>query len=133
MTDYGGQSYPTISPYLYYEDGVAAMEWLERAFGFRERLRVVDVDGTLRHCEMELGDGVIMLGSPPDHKSPAHLGQVTVGIYVHVADVENHYQRAREAGAEIDSPLADQDYGVRSYGARDLEGHQFWFAQPFSS
>lgn len=133
MTDYRGQSYPTICPYLYYEDGVAATAWLARAFGFRERLCIVDTDGILRHCEMELGDGVIMLGSPPDHKSPGHLGQVTVGIYVHVDDVESHYQRARDAGAEIDTPLADQDYGVRSYGARDPEGHQFWFAQPLSS
>jgi uncharacterized glyoxalase superfamily protein PhnB len=129
MTDYAGQSYPTICPYLYYEDGVAAMDWLAKAFGFRERTRTVNADGSLRHAEMELGNGVIMIGTPSDHKNPAHLGQVTVGIYVHVDDVDHHYQQAKASGADIDSPPSDQAYGVRSYGAHDPEGHQFWFSQ----
>ena len=133
MTDYAGQPYPTICPYLYYEDGVTAMDWLTQAFGFRERMRTVNADGSLRHGEMEFGDGVIMMGSPPDHKNPAHLGQVTVGIYVHVADIDQHYQQAKTAGADIDSAPTDQTYGVRSYGARDSEGHQFWFSQPLNS
>ena len=30
-------SYPTICPYLYYQDGVAAMQFLEKAFGFRAK------------------------------------------------------------------------------------------------
>lgn len=133
MTEYGGQRYPTICPYLYYEDGVAAMDWLTKAFGFRERMRTVNTEGGLGHAEMELGDGVIMMGSPPDHKSPSHLGQVTVGIYVHVQDVDGHYEQAKSAGADIDGPPTDQPYGVRSYSARDCEGHQFWFSQPLRS
>lgn len=130
MTEYGGQSYPAICPYMYYEDGLAAMEWLARAFGFRERFRTVDSEGHARHCEMELGDGLIMLASPPGYKSPAHLGQTTAGIYVHVEDVDAHYKRAVDAGAEVQGPPADQAYGVRSYGALDCEGHQWWFSQP---
>ncbi len=125
-------TYPALCPYLYYEDGPAAMQWLEKAFGFRERMRVAEDDGTIRHAEMELGEAVIMLGTPPGHKSPAHLGQVTVGMYVRVDDVDAHFERAKTAGAEIDSPPTDQAYGDRSYGARDPEGHQWWFYQPVS-
>ncbi|MBO0730349.1 MAG: VOC family protein [Acidimicrobiaceae bacterium] len=132
MIEYGGQRYPTICPYVYYEDGLAALEWLTKAFGFRERFRTVDNEGRVGHCEMELGDGLIMMGSPPDHKSPAQLGQVTVGIYVHVDDVDAHYERAVNAGAEVQGPPADQPYGVRSYGALDCEGHQWWFSQPLA-
>ena len=122
-------SYPQLCPYLYYEDMAAALEWLARAFGFRERMRTTNPDGELGHCEMELGDAVIMMGSPADHKSPAHLGQVTVGLYVNVDDVDGHYRRAKAAGAELQGEPADQAYGVRMYGALDLEGHQWWFSQ----
>jgi uncharacterized glyoxalase superfamily protein PhnB len=52
------------------------------------------------------------------------------GLVVHVDDVDAHYQRARSAGARIDSEPVDQPYGQREYGARDLEGHRWWFAAP---
>lgn len=57
-------AYPRITPYLLYEDVPAALEWLSRAFGFRERLRFSGKDGTVNHAEIELGDAVIMLGDP---------------------------------------------------------------------
>jgi uncharacterized glyoxalase superfamily protein PhnB len=125
-------TYPQLCPYLYYENGAEAMHWLAKAFGFRERMRVAEDDGTIRHAEMELGDAVIMLGTPPGHKSPAHLGQVTVGMYVRVDDVDAHYERAKTAGADIENEPTNQDYGDRSYGVRDLEGHQWWFYTPVS-
>ena len=122
-------SYPQLCPYLYYEDMAAALAWLAESFGFRERMRTTNPDGGLGHCEMELGDAVIMMGSPPGHKSPAHLGGVTIGLYVNVDDVDEHYRRAKAAGAELQGEPTDQEYGHRIYGALDLEGHQWWFSQ----
>jgi uncharacterized glyoxalase superfamily protein PhnB len=130
MPDYDGRHYPTVSPYIYYEDLPAALDFLEAAFGCLERMRDVQPDGTLGHCELECGDSVLMFGSPPGFKNPAHTGQVTVGIYVHVDDVDAHYARAAAAGAQTQGEPVDQPYGVRSYGALDPEGHQWWFAQP---
>lgn len=121
--------YPQLCPYLYYEDMSAALTWLAEAFGFRERMRTTNPDGALGHCEMELGDAVIMMGSPPGHKSPAHLGQATVGLYVNVDDVDEHHRRAKAAGAELQGEPTDQEYGARIYGVLDLEGHQWWFSQ----
>jgi uncharacterized glyoxalase superfamily protein PhnB len=120
----------SITPYLFYDDGIAAMEFLERAFGFRERARTVDTDGGLRHGEMLLGDALIMLGCPPDHRTPKELGTITIGLYVSVPDVDAHYERAVAAGADVDGPPVDQPYGARSYGATDPEGHQWWFSTP---
>jgi uncharacterized glyoxalase superfamily protein PhnB len=130
MTDYGGLSYPALCPYILYEDTAAAMRFLERAFGFRERLVTKNDDGTLAHVEMQRGDAVILMGSPPNQQSPKRLGHVTVGLYVHVTDVDELYQRAKAAGAELDGEPADQAYGVRSFGAFDPEGHSWWFSQP---
>jgi uncharacterized glyoxalase superfamily protein PhnB len=130
MNENTGSPQPTLSPYLYYEDTPAALDWLARAFGFRERLRVTDDGGSVQHAEMEVGhDAVIMMGSPPGYKSAAHLGQVTSSIYVQVGDVDEHCRQALAAGAGVLREPADQDYGERNYGATDLEGQHWWFAQ----
>jgi uncharacterized glyoxalase superfamily protein PhnB len=42
-------------------------------------------------------------------------------------DLDAHYTRARAAGADIVRPLAHTGYGTREYGARDLEGHYWYF------
>jgi hypothetical protein len=36
-------------------------------------------------------------------------------------------------GAQIDTEPVDQPYGQREYGARDLEGHRWWFATPLNA
>jgi uncharacterized glyoxalase superfamily protein PhnB len=119
----------SIAPYLYYEDGHAAMDFLIETFGFRERSRHVDQDGTLRHGEVEIGNAVVMIGAPPDYKNPNRTGERSGGLYVYVDDVDAHYARAKAAGVELQGEPSDQDYGDRNYGAIDHEGFQWWFAQ----
>jgi len=120
---------PRITPYLFYQDVVKALGWLSQAFGFRERLRLPGPDGGVAHAEMELADGVIMLGRPgPDYRNPTRLGGTTQNLYVYVDDVDKHCERARRAGAVIFQEPADQFYGDRRYGARDPEGHEWYFA-----
>jgi PhnB protein len=119
-----------ITPYLYYADVAAALAWLTRAFGFRERMRIPAPDGRVGHAEMQLADGVIMMGNPgPDYRNPKRLGQTTQNVYVYVDDVDGHFRRAKQAGAKILHEPADQFYGDRRYGAEDPEGHQWYFAQ----
>lgn len=61
-------------------------------------------------------------------RTPRQLGgAMTGGIYVVVDDADSHHERARDAGAEIVQPLADEDYGSRGYAARDPEGHVWNF------
>ena len=122
--------FPTITPYLLYEDVATALDWLATAFGFVERLRFAGDDGIVNHAELELGDGVVMLGDPgADYQNPKKSGRVTQLINVYVDDVDKHFQRAKEAGATIVSELKGQAYGDRSYTADDLEGHRWAFAQ----
>jgi PhnB protein len=123
--------YPRVTPYLLYEDVAAALEWLERAFGFRERLRLATDDGTITHAEVAVGDdGVVMLGHPgPDYRDPRSSGVSTALVYVMVDDVDAHAERSRGAGATILREPADQDYGDRRYDVQDLAGHTWSFAQ----
>jgi len=121
----------TITPYLLYGDVDAALGFLARAFGFEEVLRYTGEAGYVNHAEMRAGDGKIYLGDPgDDYRNPRQLGQETVGIYVLVDNVDEHFRVARTAGAEIREEPTDQEYGERRYTARDPEGHHWFFAQP---
>ena len=121
-----------ITPYLYYEDVAAAMDWLGKAFGFRERTAETmrGPEGRVIHAAMELGDGVVMMGCPgADYRCPKHTGHVSQNLYVYVEDLDRHHQRARSAGAEILSDLEETFYGDRRYGVADVEGHHWYFAE----
>jgi PhnB protein len=124
-------STPRITPYLLYEDLAGALDWLAKAFGFRERLRHAGPDGTPRHAEMELGeDGLIMMGQPgPPYRNPKRLGQATQHLYVRVEDVDKCFERAVQAGAVVLEKPTDQPYGDRRCGLEDVEGHTWYFAQ----
>jgi uncharacterized glyoxalase superfamily protein PhnB len=120
----------SISPYLFYEDVDAALDWLAKAFGFRETTRMPGPSGEIWHAEMELGDGSIMLGYPgEDYENPKRRGGTSVGIHVYVDDVDSHYETAKTAGATIVIEPTDQEYGDRRYDAEDPEGHRWYFAQ----
>lgn len=65
-----------ITPYLLYEDCAAMLDWLERAFGFREVLRHRSPEDNVWHAEMELGAASIYLGDPgDDYRNPKRLGE----------------------------------------------------------
>jgi uncharacterized glyoxalase superfamily protein PhnB len=124
-------AHPNIFPALRYHDANAAIEWLERAFGFQEKAVYRDNDGAVNHAELALGAGLVMLGqSRPDSWLGGHAPDArasTASIYTVVADPDAHYKRARAAGAEIVRELTDEDYGSREYSARDLEGNLWSF------
>ena len=123
----------TIIPALRYRDAAAAIEWLCRAFGFEKHLVVPGENGAIAHAQLTFGNGMIMLGSGRDGDynklivSPDAAGGVTQAAYIVVAEVDEHYARAKEAGAEIVIDIADQDYGGRLYVCRDPEGHVWSF------
>jgi uncharacterized glyoxalase superfamily protein PhnB len=120
----------TVTPYLLYEDVAAAIDWLGRAFGFEERLRFADEEGTVTHAELALGDGTLYLGHPgSDYRSPKRVGSSSHLVHVYVDDVDAHHARAVEAGATIHLEPEDMPYGDRRYAAEDLEGQRWSFAQ----
>lgn len=136
--------WPRFSSCAVYRDAAAAIDWLGRAFGFTVRLRVEGEGGRVEHCEMEYGDGLLMVSQEDPGsarvwkrslRSPASLGgQGTQTLMFFVDDAEAHCARARAAGAVIVEEPAVHDYGDdywadRSYGALDPEGHLWWVTQ----
>lgn len=120
-------STPRVTPYLWYDDLGAALDWLSKAFGLHERFRQAGPDGAPVQAEMTLGDdGLIMMGCPaPQYRSPKRLGQ----LYVRIENLDAHFERAVAAGAVVVERPADQPYGDRRYAVEDPYGHRWYFAQ----
>jgi uncharacterized glyoxalase superfamily protein PhnB len=119
----------TVTPYLLYEDADAAIDFLTRAFAFRELRRTTGSAGGI-HAELQVApDGAqLYLGSPGgDFLGPAKVGRTSL-IYVLVDDVDAHYQRAKAAGATIVEELNDLPFGHRRYTCDDPQGHEWAFA-----
>ncbi|MEO8713822.1 MAG: VOC family protein [Acetobacteraceae bacterium] len=119
-----------IIPYIFYRDVPAALDWLARAFGFTEELRHATEGGM--HAQMTLDKRRIMMGQGAQDwgmQSPSGGKIATMGVFIYLADVDAHHRRALKAGAEIVHPPRDEPYG-RTYTARDLDGHPWFFATP---
>lgn len=122
-----------VTPYLLYEDGLAAIEFLTNAFGFREERRMTGGASGL-HAELEVAPGGswIHLGQPPaGFRNPAEVGRASL-VYVLVEDVDGHYARAKAAGAEVIEEPNDLPFGHRRNGCADPQGHEWYFAQPIA-
>ncbi len=126
---------PNVIPILVYEDIEAGHDHLVEVFGFSSGGLVRTPDGTVVHGEVTLGDHSIWLHAVArEHEldTPKNLPMSHGGLSVHVPDVDAHFAASRDAGARIDREPTDQPYGLREYGARDPEGHRFWFATPIA-
>jgi uncharacterized glyoxalase superfamily protein PhnB len=130
---------PAVVPVVFYQDPLAAMRWLEGAFGFETTSLVVDAEGRVGHAEMAFRGSPVEVGGEwagpqlggAAMKSPASLGGAgTQFIRVSLDEgLDAHCERARAAGARITQDPEDQFYGARTYRAMDPEGHIWNFAQ----
>lgn len=121
----------SIIPILVYEDIEAAHAFLCTTFGFSSGGLHRDGDGVVVHAEVRAGEQPIWLHRvTAEHEmaSPKGAAASHGGLEVIVPDVDAHYAHAKAAGARIDRAPTDQDYGLREYGARDAEGHRWWFS-----
>ena len=133
MTSVATSTRAAIIPTLRYRDAPAAIEWLCKAFGFEKNLIVRGENGTIAHAQLTFGNGMIMLGTLRNDEfdglteAPGHAGGTTQSLYIVVTDIDEHYARAKAAGATIAIEIKDEDYGGRDYSCTDPEGHLWNF------
>lgn len=128
-----------ITPTAFYRDPMAALHWLEAAFGFETSLLLTDADGQVAHAEMNFRNCSIGIGGEwagpqlgdARMRSPASLeGIGTQFMRLDLpGGLDAHCERARAAGAVITQEPENQFYGARTYRARDPEGHVWNFSQ----
>ena len=124
----------TIFPGMRYVDARAAVDWLEKAFGAQKHVVYEGPDGTIAHAELWIAGNLIMFGQTRDDaypvRSPKQVNGVTGGIYVVLPSaeaVDALHTRAAAAGATIEQPPYDTDYGSHDFRALDLDGHPWTF------
>lgn len=116
---------------LVYDNLTDAYTYLTGTFGLAAGTLERGPDGRAVHGELFAGDQAIWLHPSGDgYRSPRELGGVSSMVVVGVDDADAHYAYAVEHGADILNEPLDQPYGVREYGARDLEGHLWYFHGP---
>ena len=122
---------PQIIPYLFYNDIGAALDFLTRAFGFKEEMRVGTPSGGM-HGEVSFQGQLVMMGQGAHERSmqsPRDASGATMGVFIYLDEIDKHYEGAKAAGAEIVHPPKDIEYG-RTYWAVDPEGHPWFFTTP---
>lgn len=122
-----------IVPLLVCRDIQAAHDFLVKAFGFKAGGVRRNGDGQPFHGEVSAGDTTIWLHratAEDNAHSPRAGNEWNSGLCLHVDNVDEHWEHARAAGAQIDTKPTDQPYGQREYQVRDPEGHLWWFATP---
>jgi PhnB protein len=120
-----------ITPHIVVHDGPAAVDWYTRVLGAREGLRIELPNGKLL-VELRFDDTLMMLADEfPEMGivSPRMLGATYMALYLTVEDVDDVWQRARDAGAEVFVPLGDSFWGDRQGQIIDPFGHRWGFSQ----
>ena len=83
-------------------------------------------DQPLKHAEVRVGNGLVMIDDADRTDSPFALPGPVV-LYAAVYDPHALHDRAVTGGAEIVMELTDQDYGSREFAARDPHGNVWCF------
>jgi len=116
--------YHTVTPYLVVQGAAKVIDFMREAFEAEETFRMAQPDGTIGHAEVRIGDSVVMLGDASGAENPPMPGM----IHLYVNDADAVYERALRAGATSLREPADQFYGDRSAGVKDVAGNHWWIA-----
>ena len=116
----------TVTPVLIYPDVPAAVAWLERVFGFQERVRI----GEGHRAQLRVGvDGALVVADVRGEQVSPSGGVVTHLVKVRVPEVDEAFAHARDAGAQVLQEPVTHEYGERTCLLEDLAGHRWELSQ----
>jgi uncharacterized glyoxalase superfamily protein PhnB len=121
----------TLTPHLTVRDADKALEFYKNALG-AELLNVARMpDGKVMHAALRIGDSMLMLNEEmPEFGalSPLSNGGAGVTIHIYTENVDDAFNRAVNAGAQVAMPLMDQFWGDRYGLVTDPFGHKWSLA-----
>jgi PhnB protein len=113
--------YRTVTPYLTVKGLSQLLDFVEKAFDASNVNKMAMPDGTIRHAEFRIGDCMLMGGEAGDKWPPT-----PATLYLYVADTDAVYRKALAAGATSIMEPANQFYGDRNAGVKDMCGNFWW-------
>ena len=121
------EGFHTITPYVIVQDAPGLIDFVKEVFGAEELARAVGGAGGI-HCEVRIGDSMMMLGGGFEgsrFKGP----YMPTALHIFPGDVDLFYQKALRAGAASIAAPADQSYGERSASIADPFGNRWYIAK----
>ena len=116
----------TVTPVLIYPDVRAAVDWLESALGFAEKVRI----GDAHRSQLRVGsDGAVVVADVHGAQVAPSSDVVTRLIKIRVDDVDAALARASAAGARVLEEPETHMYGERSCIVEDPGGHRWELTQ----
>jgi PhnB protein len=110
------KGYTSLTAGLVLKDSRPAIDWYQKVFGAKVKVRMDMPDGRVMHAELKIGDSVLMLGDEAPQmgiSSAETLGDSGASVMLYVKDCDAVYARAVAAGAKPLMPLADMFWGDR--------------------
>jgi PhnB protein len=114
----------TITPYLQVRQADELVGFIKKAFAGEETFRGGPGSEGGMHCEMRIGDSMLMIGGGPQWRGAPK----PTAIHLYVSDADSLYHRAVEAGATVLNPLTNQSYGDREGCVQDPFGNHWYIA-----
>jgi PhnB protein len=115
-----------VTPMLVLPSCVRAIAWYEKALGAVVRSRTEGgTPGSTIHAQISIGDcPIFMADDMPMSRinSPGLLGGASASIMLYVPNVDEVFQRAVAAGADVVQPVADMFWGDRYSTIKDPFG-----------
>ena len=121
------EGFHTITPYVIVRDCPGLIDFVKQVFGAEELMRAVGGAGGI-HCEIRIGDSMLMLGG--GFEGSSFQGPYKpAALHIFPGDVDSFYQNALQAGATSIAAPADQFYGERSASIADPFGNRWYIAK----
>jgi PhnB protein len=117
------EGHHTLTPSFAVQNAGKVLEFLQTAFGGKVVDKYDGPGGTIAHCELMIGDSVVMFG---DAGGQMPAMPASLSYYVDDGDaVDAVYQKSLAAGAVSERPPENQFYGYRSATVRDVGGNRW--------
>jgi PhnB protein len=121
------KGYRTLTPYLVAQDADGLIEFVKKTFGAEETFRGGPGSQGGLHCEVRLGDSMLMIGGGGPGLSFRGTPR-PAAFHVYVRDCDEVYKRALQEGATSIGEPVDQSYGERSGSVKDAAGNHWYIA-----
>ena len=118
----------TLNAYVTIRNCSQAIEYYKKAFGAKEKERLLTPEGLIAHASIEI-EGSLLMMSDEDAmmglKSPESLGGNPLSLCLYVSDADKVFKSAIDAGGKVIMPVDDQFYGDRAGTLVDPFGYRW--------
>lgn len=112
------EGFHTITPNTIVENAAEAIDFYQRVFDAKEKVRLTLPNGKVVHCELQIGDSRVNLAEAMEGW-PLHA----LLAQIYVPDSDAVFARALGAGAKEVMPVSDMFFGAREGRVLDPFGN----------